>query len=75
MFEKFLFCDSCAVVVVNCDDSHIWDADERDRVAASIEAAGMVADTGEQWQGYGRCFGCGWDVIDPRIFESCTEEV
>lgn len=75
MFEQFLLCDSCTVVAANCDDSHIWDADERDRVAASLEAAGMIAYTGEQWQGYGRCFGCGCDAVDPNIFESCTEEV
>lgn len=62
--ESFTTCTTCAVVIVNGDDS-VWEdmtPDERASADAAIEAIGMYDDHVVDHVGYFDCFVC--DQID-----------
>jgi hypothetical protein len=73
MSTSTIVCDSCAVVLVNADTSHIHD-EWKATVDAFVESIGLVSPAGTvDMGGYWRCPCCGDDVLgDGHRFETLT---
>lgn len=73
--ETFTTCTTCAVVIVNGDDS-VWEdmtPDERASADAALEAMGWVSAQQIDFGGYFTCFVCDEVSLGERsVFESTT---